>query len=179
MCVESERISWLTLSSTKGCRFGYGLGLLKKRLISVLVLNGPNLNMLGTREPKVYGKATLAHIEKMMIQRATELGMTIECFQSNQEGELVECIQQARGKKDAIVLNAGGYTHSSVTLRDAIVAANVPTIEVHLSNIYAREPFRHHSMIATVCVGQICGLGSIGYLLALEAVQDLGASKKL
>ncbi len=129
--------------------------------------------MLGTREPGVYGRETLTDLEASIARRARELGVTVECFQSNEEGILVERIQQARGKKDAIVLNAGGYTHSSVALRDAIAAAGVPTVEVHLSNIYAREPFRHYSMIAPVCVGQICGFGSVGYLLALEAIVRL------
>lgn len=134
--------------------------------------------MLGTREPGIYGRETLTDLEVLIAQRAKALGVMVECFQSNEEGILVEQIQQARGKKDAIVLNAGGYTHSSVALRDAIVAAGVPTIEVHLSNIYAREPFRHHSMIAPVCVGQICGFGSVGYLLALEAVLRLSVIRK-
>ena len=148
---------------------------MKIKAISILVLNGPNLNMLGLRETEVYGQETLPEIEITTKKRALELGMDIEFFQSNHEGELVEKIQKARGKKHAIVMNAGAYTHTSVALRDAILAAQVPTIEVHLSNIYAREPFRHHSMLAPVCVGQICGFGSAGYLLALEAVLHLPA----
>ena len=150
-----------------------GLTPLKKKGISVLVLNGPNLNMLGKREPEIYGRETLSEIEAAIFKRAAELGMNVECFQSNHEGELVDRIQRAKGARRAIILNAGGYTHSSVALRDAISAAGVPSIEVHLSNIYKREPFRHHSIIAPVCVGQICGFGSTGYLLALEAVMAI------
>ena len=151
---------------------------MKKKSISVLVLNGPNLNMLGMREPQVYGRDTWADLEALIARKAAELGLTVECFQSNHEGILVDRIQQARGEKDAILLNGGGYTHSSVALRDAIVAADVPTIEVHLSNIHAREAFRHDSLIAPVCVGQICGFGATGYLLALEAVLPLLTKKK-
>jgi len=150
-----------------------GLTPLKKKGISVLVLNGPNLNMLGKREPEIYGRETLSEIEAAIFKRAAELGMNVECFQSNHEGELVDRIQRAKGARRAIILNAGGYTHSSVALRDAISAAGVSSIEVHLSNIYKREPFRHHSIIAPVCVGQICGFGSTGYLLALEAVMAI------
>ena len=147
---------------------------MKKKRTSVLVLNGPNLNMLGKREPKIYGKQTLREIERAISKQAGQLGINVECLQSNHEGDLVDWIQQAKGKKRrAIILNAGGYTHSSVALRDAIAASGVPTIEVHLSNIHARESFRHKSIIAPACVGQICGFGSIGYLLALEAVRKL------
>lgn len=129
--------------------------------------------MLGKREPKIYGSETLSDIEKLISQRASELGIEVELFQSNHEGDLVDRIQQARGKKDAIILNAGSYTHTSIALRDAILAAEVPTIEVHLSNLYAREAFRHHSMVVPVCVGQICGFRATGYLLALEAVSKM------
>lgn len=142
------------------------------------MLNGPNLNMLGLREPEIYGRETLAEVEALIGQKAAALGLAVDCFQSNHEGVLVEKIQQARGQKDAIVLNAGGYTHSSVALRDAIVASETPAIEVHLSNIHARESFRHDSLIAPVCVGQICGFGSAGYLLALEAVPRLAARRR-
>jgi 3-dehydroquinate dehydratase II len=145
---------------------------------SVLVLNGPNLNMLGTREPEIYGTETLADIEASIAQKASKMGIDVEFSQSNIEGELVNQVQQAKRSKQAIILNAGGYTHTSVALRDAIVASGVPTIEVHLSNIHAREAFRQHSMIAPVCVGQICGFGSIGYLLALEVVAGLPTNKK-
>ncbi len=146
--------------------------------LSVLVLNGPNLNMLGKREPGVYGTETLHQINASILKRAKDLGMEIECFQSNHEGELIGRIQQARGKKDAILLNAGGLSHTSIALRDAIVAAEVPTIEVHLTNIFAREVFRHHSVLTSVCIGQICGFGSLGYILALDAVAQRFTSKQ-
>lgn len=138
-----------------------------------MVLNGPNLNLLGAREPEVYGKTTLAEIEASMSRKAAEMGIEVEFLQSNHEGALVDRIHQARGKADAIILNAGGYTHTSVALRDAIVAVGIPTIEVHLSNVHAREDFRHRSMLAPVCAGQICGLGPVGYLLALDAAVRL------
>ena len=135
----------------------------------ILYLNGPNLNLLGTREPDKYGRTTLAEIEARVRQRAGELNVTIEFRQSNLEGELVSWIQEAKGKFDGIVLNAAAYTHSSIALRDAIVAVQVPTIEIHLSNVHAREEFRHKSLIAPVCRGQITGFGAQSYLLALEA----------
>lgn len=136
----------------------------------VLYLNGPNLNMLGVREPAVYGKTTLEDIELQIKERASQSGIEIEFRQSNHEGELVDWVHQARGTSDAIVLNAGAYTHTSIALRDAISSAGVPTVEVHLSNVYSREEFRHKSHIAPVCVGVICGFGMGSYLLALEAV---------
>lgn len=136
----------------------------------VLYLNGPNLNMLGVREPAVYGKTTLEDIELQIKERASQSGIEVEFRQSNHEGELVDWIHQARGTSDAIVLNAGAYTHTSIALRDAISSAGVPTVEVHLSNVYSREEFRHKSHIAPVCVGVICGFGMGSYLLALEAV---------
>lgn len=137
--------------------------------MKLLFLNGPNLNLLGTREPDVYGRTTLADIEKSVVERAAKLGATVDFRQSNHEGELVTWIQQAKGQFDVIVLNAGAYTHTSIALRDAIAATAIPTIEVHLSNIHARESFRHQSMIAPVCVGQISGFGATSYLLAVEA----------
>ena len=135
----------------------------------ILYLNGPNLNLLGTREPEKYGSATLAEIEARVHQRAGELGATIDFRQSNVEGELVGWIQDAKGKFDWIILNAAAYTHTSIALRDAISAVQVPTIEIHLSNVHAREEFRHKSLIAPVCQGQITGFGANSYLLALEA----------
>jgi 3-dehydroquinate dehydratase-2 len=135
----------------------------------VLFLNGPNLNLLGQREPGVYGRATLADIEGMVRKRAAQLGATIDFRQSNLEGELVAWIQDAKGKFDVIVLNAAAYTHTSIALRDAIAAVGVPTIEIHLSNVHAREEFRHKSLIAPVCRGQIAGFGAYSYILALEA----------
>lgn len=137
--------------------------------VKILFLNGPNLNLLGTREPEVYGKTTLAAIEAKVRERAGELNVSVDFRQSNQEGELVSWIQQARGSSDAIVINAAAYTHTSIALRDAIAASGVPTIEIHLSNVYAREEFRHKSLIAPVCHGQITGFGPKSYVLGLEA----------
>lgn len=137
--------------------------------MKVLFLNGPNLNLLGQREPEVYGRTTLADIETQVRARAARLNVEIDFRQTNIEGELVSWIQQARGNFEVIVLNAAAYTHTSVALRDAIIAANVPTIEIHLSNVHAREEFRHRSLIAAVCRGQITGFGPDSYILALEA----------
>jgi 3-dehydroquinate dehydratase-2 len=141
--------------------------------MKVLVLNGPNLNLLGKREPEVYGHTTLADIERMVREKAKTLSVETEFRQSNHEGELVGWIQSARDGFDAVILNAGAYTHTSVALRDAIAASPKPTIEVHLSNIYAREEFRHKSLIAPVCQGQISGFGAQSYVLALEAACNL------
>src|SRR5665213_2416935 len=141
--------------------------------MKVLFLNGPNLNLLGQREPEVYGRATLADIEAMVRKRAQELKVEIDFRQSNQEGELVGWIQEAKGKSDVIVINAAAYTHTSIALRDAIAAVGVPTIEIHLSNVHAREKFRHKSLIAPVCCGQISGFGQKSYILALEASVDV------
>lgn len=135
----------------------------------VLYLNGPNLNLLGQREPEVYGRATLADIEAQVRARAADRGVDVEFRQSNAEGQLVDWVQQAKGQFQALVVNAAGYTHTSVALRDAVAAAGVPAIEIHLSNVYARERFRHRSLIAPVCCGQISGFGAGSYLLALEA----------
>lgn len=141
----------------------------------VLILNGPNLNLLGQREPHIYGRTSLADIERDVRERAARLGAEVEFRQSNHEGQLVDWIQQARGVFDAIVLNAGAYTHTSAALRDAITASGVRTIEVHLSNVHAREEFRRHSMIAPVCAGVICGFGALSYLLGLEAAAATGS----
>ena len=139
----------------------------------VLVLNGPNLNMLGKRQPKIYGRETLADVEKACRAEAARLGLAIEFAQSNHEGTLVDLIQAAREKNSAIVINAGAYTHTSVALLDALNAAELPAVEVHISNIYKRESFRHHSYISPVAVGVIAGLGTQGYLLALQALARL------
>ena len=144
---------------------------------SVLVLNGPNLNLLGTREPEIYGRTTLHDIEQRMETRATEAGVSISFYQSNHEGALVDAVQDARGKFDYIIFNAGAYTHYSIALRDAISSIDVPVIEIHLSNIHKREEFRHTSVLAPVCLGQICGLGAFSYMAALEAVIDRLSSK--
>ena len=137
--------------------------------MKVLFLNGPNLNLLGTREPEIYGRTTLADIETKVRERAAQLKAAVDFRQSNLEGELVGWIQEAKDKFDVIVINAAAYTHTSVALRDAISAVNVPTIEIHLSNIHAREEFRHKSVIAPGCWGQICGFGLKSYILGLEA----------
>jgi 3-dehydroquinate dehydratase-2 len=135
----------------------------------ILFLNGPNLNLLGEREPDVYGRISLADIEAKVRQRAKQLNAEVEFRQSNLEGELVTWIQQSKSKFEAVVLNAAAYTHTSVALRDAIAAVGIPTIEVHLSNIHAREEFRHKSLIAPVCRGQIVGFGWHSYVLAVDA----------
>jgi 3-dehydroquinate dehydratase-2 len=140
---------------------------------SVLVLNGPNLYLLGRRQPEIYGKLTLAEIEKKVRALAEELGVHVEFRQSNSEGELVTWIQQAAEQFGAIVMNPAAYTHTSLAMRDAIAAVGVPTIEIHLSNIYRRESFRHHSFIAEVAVGQIAGFGADSYLLGLRAAASL------
>ena len=141
--------------------------------MNVFVLHGPNLNLLGTREPEVYGHVTIESINAMLTDEARLLGIEIKTFQSNVEGELVSAIQEAASWADAIIINPAAYTHTSIALRDAISAVAVPTIEVHLSNVYAREAFRHHSYIAPVAVGQISGFGSESYRLALHAAARL------
>ena len=136
----------------------------------ILLLNGPNLALLGTREPQIYGTTTLADIVAAMRAAAEARGWTLDAFQSDVEGELAHAICQARGVYDGIIINPAAYTHTSVALHDAIKACEVPTVEVHLSNVYAREGYRHESLTAPSCAGQICGFGAKGYLLALEAL---------
>ena len=141
-------------------------------MTSILVLNGPNLNLLGTRQPEVYGSTTLADIEQMCRAHAAELGVSLTFDQSNYEGDLVSALHAGRGVQDGVVLNAGAYTHTSVALHDAILSSELPVVELHLSNVHAREPFRHKSFIAPVAVGVIAGFGARGYTLALDALMS-------
>jgi 3-dehydroquinate dehydratase-2 len=136
---------------------------------TVVVIHGPNLNLLGTREPHIYGHTTLADIDQDLRRAGEDLGVAVECFQSNSEGALIDRVHEARQQAQALIINAGGYTHTSVALRDALAAVGLPVIEVHLTNLAAREEFRHRSLLAPVCIGQITGLGGLGYRLALEA----------
>lgn len=145
-------------------------------MTSILILNGPNLNLLGTRQPEVYGTTTLADVEAACASLAVDMGVKIAFEQDNHEGGLVDQLHAARGVHQGVVLNAGAYTHTSVALRDAISAISLPVIELHISNVHAREDFRHHSMIAPVCAGVICGFGTNGYSIALRAMHEyLGA----
>lgn len=143
---------------------------------TILVLNGPNLNLLGVREPATYGRETLADIEEACLERAADLGLAVDFRQSNHEGQLVDWIQEARETADGIVINAAALTHTSVAILDALKAAELPVVAVHLSNIHRREAFRHHSYVSQAADGVICGFGSHGYLLALEAVARLIAA---
>ena len=137
---------------------------------AILVLNGPNLNLLGVREPKTYGSETLADIEEACLERAAALDLALDFRQSNHEGQLVDWIQEARESADGIIINAGAYSHTSIAILDALRACELPIIEVHLSNIFAREPYRHHSYISSVARGVICGFGAQSYILALDAI---------
>lgn len=139
-------------------------------MASVLILNGPNLNLLGTRQPDVYGRTTLAELEAMCREHAERLGLTVAFRQANSEGALIDSIHDAAGRHDGLIFNPGGYSHSSIALMDAILSTGIPTVEVHLSNIHAREEFRHHSFIARAAIGQICGFGPQSYILALDAI---------
>ncbi len=143
----------------------------------ILVVHGPNLNMLGTREPEIYGSTTLEQIDAMLVEEAARLGAEVKTLQSNSEGELVTSVQKAAGWADALIINPAGYTHTSVALRDAIAALSVPTIEVHLSNVYAREEFRRHSYVSPVAKGVISGFGADSYLLALIAATRMLAAR--
>jgi len=143
----------------------------------VLILNGPNLNMLGSRQPEIYGHETLADLESLCGTHAKSLGLAADFRQSNLEGDLVTWIQDAKGTASGIIINAGAYTHTSVAILDALLTVQIPTIEVHLSNIHQREEFRHHSYVSRAAKGMICGLGSHGYVLALDALATLIGSK--
>jgi 3-dehydroquinate dehydratase-2 len=138
--------------------------------VKILVLNGPNLNLLGTREPHLYGTTTLAEIESGLIALGAELGVTVSCLQSNHEGELIDLIQSAKGNADAIILNAGAYSHTSMAIADALSATSIPFAEVHLTNIYAREPERRHSTLSSTARAVLCGFGASGYGLALRGL---------
>jgi len=140
--------------------------------MKILVLHGPNLNLLGTREPEVYGSMTLDEINTRLVEAGRELGVEVTCRQSNSEGVLVDTLQEARTWADGVVFNPGGYTHTSVSLRDAVAAIGIPVVEVHLSNVYAREEFRHHSLLSPVCAGKIVGFGWKSYLLGLKALVE-------
>lgn len=146
--------------------------------MKILVLHGPNLNLLGTREPDVYGTITLSDIDSAISRLSTELGCSVAIVQSNSEGEIIDRIQSALGVCDGILINPGGYTHTSVAIRDALSAVSLPTVEVHLSNIHSRETFRSHSFIAPIAIGQICGFGMESYLLGLRALVSHLMKKK-
>jgi 3-dehydroquinate dehydratase-2 len=139
---------------------------------SVLVLNGPNLNLLGRRQPEIYGSTTLADIEALCTAHGVALGLEVVCVQSNHEGVMIDAVHAAVGVHDGIIINAGAYTHTSVALMDAVASVALPMVEVHLSNIHAREPFRHVSYLSKVAIGQICGFGPRGYLMALDALSE-------
>jgi 3-dehydroquinate dehydratase-2 len=138
--------------------------------VNIVVLNGPNLNLLGRREPEIYGGTTLADVETRLAAVATELGITVECAQHNGEGALIDAIHALAGRADGVLINAGAYTHTSLALRDALVGVGVPFAEVHVSNVYAREPVRHHSMLASAAIGVLCGFGTFGYELGLRGL---------
>ena len=153
-------------------------GGVRRAAATVLVIHGPNLNLLGEREPEIYGRTRLRDIDRALEELGRELGLTVQTFQSNSEGAIVDRIQQARGRADVLLINPAAYTHTSVAIRDAISASDLPTIEVHLSNVYRREPFRHHSTVADIVVGRIMGFGAEGYMLGLRAAKRLVEARK-
>jgi 3-dehydroquinate dehydratase II len=163
-----KRLVHMTGAVAEAQKNQYGLGMTKK----VTVIHGPNLNMLGKREIGIYGGKSMEDINGEIAREAENLGVEVDFFQSNGEGEIVTRIQQCRGTRQGILLNAGAYTHYSVAVRDAISAAQVPVVEVHISNVYKRETFRHVSVLAPVCIGQICGFGAHSYILALRALME-------
>ncbi|DAA97148.1 TPA: type II 3-dehydroquinate dehydratase [Candidatus Gastranaerophilales bacterium HUM_9] len=146
--------------------------------MKILLMNGPNLNLLGTREPEKYGNLVLSDIETSLVKLASEMGIELDCYQSNHEGDLIDTVQNAKGVYDGIILNAGGYTHTSVALRDAISGVAVPTVEVHMTNIHAREEFRHNSYLSGVCIGQVVGFKENSYKYALLGLIDYLKNKK-
>jgi 3-dehydroquinate dehydratase-2 len=158
------------MGRTNSCNRAEGF---KNTMLNILVINGPNLNTLGTREPAIYGTVTLAQIVTMLQKRGEELDASVESFQSNYEGALIDFLQQKAEQADGIIINPGAFTHYSIALRDALAAVKAPVVEIHLSNIYAREEFRHHSLMAPICKGHIVGMGWRGYLLALEGLVEL------
>ncbi len=174
MAKETVSRSGTTSRTTSGSALG-GEARVTPR---VLVLHGPNLNLLGEREPHIYGHTTLADIDAELVARGRAAGVEVISLQSNHEGVLIDRVQQARADADAIIINAGGFTHTSVALRDALAATKLPVIEVHLSNLAAREEFRHRSYLTAVCVGQIAGFGAASYRLALDAAIDILGARK-
>jgi len=148
-------------------------------LKTIWVLNGPNLNLLGSREPELYGATTLAEIERALVEEGRRRGVAVECFQSNGEGELVTRVQEARGRADGLIVNFGAYSHTSIALADALSAVALPAVEVHVTNVHRREPFRRRLVTAAACVGAITGLGARGYHLALDALCERMAAPEV
>lgn len=145
--------------------------------MKIAVINGPNLNLLGTREPHFYGERTLEEINQYLVDKTKEKGVELDFFQSNHEGEIIDRIHQTAREFDGIVINPGAFTHYSYAIRDAIAASGIPVVEVHLSNIFSREDFRHHSVISPVVSGQVCGFGAFGYIMAINAILNIAGGK--
>ncbi|MGH7843260.1 MAG: type II 3-dehydroquinate dehydratase [Candidatus Binataceae bacterium] len=164
------------VESATGGRRSAGTASKVRRIPVVLVIHGPNLNLLGAREPEIYGRTTLRELDRRLVTLGRELGVKVATFQSNSEGAIVDRIQAARGQIDVLIVNPAAYTHTSIAVRDAIAALDAPVIEVHLSNVYKREAFRHHSTIADVVTGRIMGFGAESYILALRAAVGIGAA---